>query len=254
MGYNLERREVNGGRVKGSFETGFELITPSIDGKYVLAQLDDYMPLSRSHFPHQPPVRLQLEVYVSANDLPGTWGFGLWNDPFSLGFGMGGMTRALPVLPNAAWFFYGSSANFLSLREDLPASGFHAKVFHSPRFPGLVTLLALPIMPLVLIPTAARLMRRLARLLSREDACQITTPVTGWHRYELTWFDGEVSFYVDETDLFKSSLSPHGPLGLVIWMDNQYLRFDPSGKLAYGYEKIEDQQWLKIRKLSIMSN
>jgi hypothetical protein len=254
MHNNLEKREVNGGRVMGSFETGFEIILPPIIEKYCLAQLDNYMELPRYRFPYQPPLRFQLEARLSASDVPGTWGFGLWNDPFSIGFGMGGMTRPLPVLPNAAWFFYGSSANFLSLRQEQPASGFHVKVFKSPRFPGLFTLLALPIIPVLLIPTAARLIRRLARLLIKEDSIQVNIATTEWHLYDLSWFEDQVSFCVDGIELYRSRFSPAGPLGLLIWMDNQYLHFDSSGKLGYGFEEITDQQLLQIRNLSIMRN
>jgi len=254
MRNKLEKRELNGGCVTGSYEAGFKFIIPPIADRYCLAQLDNYMQLSRNHFPHHPPLRIQVKARVSTPDLPGTWGFGLWNDPLSFGFGMGGMTRLLPVMPNAAWFFYGSPANSLSLREDHPRSGFHAKVFKSPRFPGLFSLLALPAIPLLLMTTTSRLLRRLARVLIKEDACQIDIPETEWHLFNLSWFEDQVTFYVDGINLFRSSLSPHGPMGLVIWMDNQYLCFDSSGKLSYGLEKIAQQQWLQIRHLHITSN
>jgi hypothetical protein len=93
-------------------------------GTYRLAQYDDYTHLSRDRFPHVPPLTLRqaqgnaisLRARVSAADLPGTWGFGLWNDPFGLSLGFGGTASRLPALPQAAWFFYGSKENHLSLR------------------------------------------------------------------------------------------------------------------------------------------
>ena len=59
-------------------------------GEYRLAQLDDTQHLPRSEFRWQSPCILELRARVSAADLPGTWGFGLWNDPFSASLGVGG--------------------------------------------------------------------------------------------------------------------------------------------------------------------
>ena len=99
----LEKREVNHGQVSGSYSDGFHLTLPEVEKQqYCLAQLDNYMRLSRRQFPYQPPIHLRLEARVSGAELPGTWGFGLWNDPFSLGCITGGVSRLLPVLPNAA--------------------------------------------------------------------------------------------------------------------------------------------------------
>ena len=48
--------------------------------KYRLAQLDDYPQLRRSDFPWRLPVRFSLAARTSNGSIPGTWGFGLWND------------------------------------------------------------------------------------------------------------------------------------------------------------------------------
>src|SRR3970282_1944339 len=50
-------------------------------GIYRLAQMDDYNQLGRRNFPHRPPFRLDLHARASQTSSPGTWGFGLWNDP-----------------------------------------------------------------------------------------------------------------------------------------------------------------------------
>src|SRR5690606_30297459 len=91
-------------------------------GSYRLAQLDDYQGLPRGDFPHQPPFRLRLRARISGAQLPGTWGFGLWNEPLSAQFSFGS-GRKLPALPNAAWFFFASPENHLSLRNDLLGHG-----------------------------------------------------------------------------------------------------------------------------------
>src|SRR5688572_6984760 len=106
--------------------------------KYRLAQLDDYAKLSRSQFLLRPPIRLSLSARTSSNSIPGTWGFGLWNDPFGLSLGFGGNPFRLPVLPNAVWFFSASAHNYLSFTDDKPAQGFLAQTFRAPKFHPLL--------------------------------------------------------------------------------------------------------------------
>ena len=250
---DLRNREVNGGEVKGTLEDGYELCNPAMDEKkYCLAQVDNYMHLSRRNFPHRPPFTLQLEARVSNANAVGTWGFGLWNDPFSLGFGAGGMSRLMPVPPNAAWFFYASTENHLALRDDQPGNGFHVKVFRSPLWPSILSLLGTPGLPALLLPPLARMVRRLSRSVVREASKALDPSVTDWHTYELNWQQGGVSFKIDSTQVYKTDLSPQGRLGLVIWIDNQYFRFDPQGKLGFGYLKIPQDQSLFVRNLMVL--
>ena len=125
-----------GGVVESLPDGGQRLSIPAgAAGEYRLAQLDDTQNLPRSEFHWQSPCMLELRARVSAADAPGTWGFGLWNDPFAASLGMGGGTRKLPVFPDAVWFFHASSANWLSLRDDLPANGFWQRPFAAASFP-----------------------------------------------------------------------------------------------------------------------
>jgi len=48
-----------------------------------------------------------------------------------------------------------------------------------------------------------------------------------------------------------SLISPRPPLGLVIWMDNQYAAFTPGGKIGIGVLDHPDPAWLEIRALEI---
>jgi hypothetical protein len=86
--------------------------------KYRLAQLDDYTKISRGRFPLRSPLSLSLSARASSDAIPGTWGFGLWNDPFGLSLGFGGNPFQLPALPNAVWFFGASKENYLSFEMD----------------------------------------------------------------------------------------------------------------------------------------
>lgn len=251
MKLDLKPREVNGGTVVSEDGRVRFRLPPMPSNKYTLAQMDDYMHQPRGAFPHQPPICLQLEACVSEADLPGTWGFGFWNDPFSVGFGAGGMRRLLPVLPNAAWFFYGSEPNHLSLREGLPGAGFHAKVFRSPLLPSFLSLLALPALPSLWWPLTARFLRRMARSIVKEDAVRLSVDVTAWHHYQLQLGDQQVSFRIDGQCGFSTSLSPLGRLGLVIWIDNQYFKFTPEGKIGLGFLPLGIEQTLNVHNLTL---
>jgi hypothetical protein len=224
-------------------------------GKYRLAQLDDYTGLSRRNFTCHPPLTFSLNARASAGEIPGTWGFGLWNDPFSLSLGLGGGTRRFPVLPNSAWFFYASPPNYLSLRSDLPAQGFLAATFRSPILPALVLGLAAPGLSLVALPPAARLLRRLARVIIRQDAALIgdhpNFATAEWHAYRMDWLPGSVTFAVDGEAVFNTSLPPREPLGLVLWIDNQYAAFPPDGRIKYGSLESLQPAWIEVSDICL---
>lgn len=252
MKVDLRKREAGGGKVVTMIGEPYRFkLPPMPPGEYGLAQVDNYMHLRRGEFPHPAPVSLQLEARVSAPDLHGTWGFGFWNDPFSAGLGAGGMRRILPVLPNAAWFFYGSEPNQLSLRNGIPGKGFHAKVFRSPLLPSYLSLLALPSLPFFLWPFTARFFRRAVRLFVKEDAAPLEIDVTDWHKYQLTWRESGVEFMVDQRPMFNSPINPQGKLGLVIWIDNQYFKFTSEGQIGLGFLPTHEAQSMGIRNLTL---
>lgn len=218
-------------------------------GRYRLAQLDDYADLRRGAFPWRPGVSLSLRAKASHKDLPGTWGFGLWNDPFSLSLGFGGGTRRWPALPNAAWFFFASAPNYLSLRDDLPAQGNLVATFRSPQWPAYLLALGAPAMTLLLWSPGARLIRRLGRRFVHQDAVKMGINPTLWHAYKLEWQKDFVCFRVDEEVILETRVSPFGPLGLVIWIDNQYAALPPSGRLTYGTLANPEPAWIDIEGL-----
>ena len=241
----------NGGNVR-DIEAGYwRLEMPAgPKGTYRGAQIDDYTHLARQKFPYQAPVRLELQARVSSEDLPGTWGFGFWNDPFNATLGIGGTENRLPALPNTAWFFYASKPNYLAFRDDHPAQGLLAATFSAPRIPSLM--LAGPSMavaPLVLIHPTARLIRRAVRLLVKEDAAQVSTDVTQWHTYRLDWIKEEVRFWIDGEQTFKTPISPKGPMGFVLWIDNQYAAFPPDGNLKTGNLPVPLPAWLEVKDI-----
>ena len=218
---------------------------------YRLAQLDDHGSLQRRNFALQPPLKLSLHARVSAQELPGTWGFGMWNDPFSLLLSYNKVVPRFPTLPNTAWFFHASPQNYLSFRDDLPASGFLATTFRSKKVPSVILALASPVLALTLIPGTAQVVRKLLRRLVQQDASLVHTDVTEWHAYSMEWDAGKVKFSLDGEVILQSDIAPSGPLSLVIWVDNQYAALPPIGRLRYGTLPNPEPAWMEIKELSM---
>jgi hypothetical protein len=218
--------------------------------KYRLAQIDDYAKIPRSRFPIRVPRSFSLSARVSNETLPGTWGFGFWNDPFGLSLGFGGTGWRLPTLPNAVWFFHASRENFLSFRDAasprlVPGNGFLAQAFRSPRFHPLLVLAGLA------FPFSRRLTRRLLGGVVAEAGVRLSVDPTQWHRYRLDWGESGVTFDVDDLRVFESTVSPHPPLGLVIWIDNQYAAFTPEGRIGFGVLENPEPAWLEIKDIAM---
>jgi len=227
--------------------------------KYRLAQLDDYAQLMRGRFPHQASITISLSARTSNNSIPGTWGFGLWNDPFGLSIGYGGRPFRLPALPNAVWFFGASEENYLSFKKPAgfdtgetntrptqPAvNGFLAQSFRSPKFHPLLILAGL------VLPFSRKTTRRLMSQVIGEDGIQLSVDTTKWHRYRFEWSEKRVLFEVDDARVFESAVSPNPPLGLVIWIDNQYAAFTPEGKIGFGVLENPEPAWLEIKDLEV---
>ena len=224
-----------------STENGWRLGIQKEDSlSYRDAQLDDYSQLPRHKFPHR-TLSLSLRAKASSSSAAGTWGFGLWNDPFGLSLGFGGSPFRLPSLPNAVWFFYASKENYLSFSDGgrvvaprrhvsrpPAANGFMAQTFRSPKFHPLLFLAGLA------LPFSRKTTRKLLSKVIDEDGVALSVDVTQWHDYRLEWSPRRVLFYVDNALVFESPVSPNPPLGLVIWIDNQYAAFTPEGKIAFG--------------------
>jgi hypothetical protein len=256
----LTPRHTTGAQVEEiSRENKYRLLIPAgPDNKYRLAQLDDYTKTPRSSFPLRSPLTLSLSARVSSDSIQGTWGFGLWNDPFGLSLGFGGNPFRLPALPNAVWFFGASEESYLSFKDShassalrsaqgdvIAANGFLAQSFRSPRFHLSLILAGLA------IPFSRKLTRRVLGKVIREDGMRLSVDVTQWHGYRLDWHENRVRFEVDNLQVFESPVSPNPPLGLVIWIDNQYAAFTPEGKIGFGVLENPEPAWLEIKDLNI---
>jgi hypothetical protein len=84
-----------------------------------------------------------------------------------------------------------------------------------------------------------------------EDAARLNVDAAQWHQYRLNWREDQVSFEVDDARVFKSAVSPRPPLGLVMWIDNQYAAFTPEGKIGFGVLKNPEPDWLEIKDIEV---
>jgi hypothetical protein len=249
---HLKPRISNGGQARQTGPAVWRLEIPAGPaGDYRLAQLDDYAHLPRSRFPWLPPLRLRLHARASAESIPGTWGFGLWNDPFGAAFLSRDALIRLPALPDTAWFFFASPPNYLTLRDDLPGQGNLAATFCSPKWPEAILAPALFALPLLAVRPVARLLRRLAQRVTRQSAACLSIDPTEWRSYELVWQADRVRFSLDGNLEFETSLAPKGPLALVFWVDNQYASFYSDGRIGWGALANPNPAWVEIRELLI---
>jgi hypothetical protein len=168
-----------------------------------------------------------------------------------LSLGFGGNPFRLPALPNAVWFFYASPQNYLSFKNGdgqshriVPTSGFMAQTFRSPKFHPLLIPAGLA------LPFSRGTTRKLLSKVIDEDSSAVSVDVTQWHRYRLEWETKRTVWYVDEVQIFESPVSPNAsrPLGVIIWIDNQYAAFTPDGKIAAGVLENEEE-WLEVEDI-----
>jgi len=85
-----------------------------------------------------------------------------------------------------------------------------------------------------------------------EDGVRLGVDQTQWHRYRLEWSPTRCAFWVDDARVLETSVSPRPPLGLVIWLDNQFAAFTPEGKIGFGVLKNE-AAWLEVEEIVLRS-
>jgi hypothetical protein len=250
----MRRLKIGGGRVLG--DPPYQLYLPPTAAGYADAQLDDYGPESVSNssglfFRWRPGTTLELRARFShpAEALQGTAGFGFWNAPF------GDPTVWRPSLPQAAWFFFGSSPTDLPLATpDQPGRGWFAATLDAWR---LAALALIPFTPFILLLNQLTpLRRRLWPAVQQRLGISfkpLETTLTEWHTYRLEWLPNGCAFYVGGILQHQTPFSPRGPLGFVCWMDNQYMVLTPRGRFAWGVLPTYQAQWLEIANLSIQS-
>ena len=220
---------------------------------YTNAQIDDYQGLPRSRVTWRPPLKLIVRARFShaAAHLRGTAGFGFWNDPMLM------TQKRLPALPRAVWFFYASTPSDMRLDMDVPGHGWKAASIDAQRASALAWA---PLAPLLvpfmnLTPVYSACWPRIQRDLRIREAI-IPLDMTRWYTYVLHWGKNYSRFSLVEDCAGSSNPllvapSPRGPLGFVMWQDNQYLVLTPWGRLKWGLLDVPNHQWMEVDYLSI---
>ncbi len=224
------------------------IMRPATTAVYSDAQIDDYQRLPRSRFLWRPPLKLTVRARFShaAGELRGTAGFGFWNDPFM----MTGLRR--PMLPRAIWFFYSSPPSNMKLDLRAPGPGWKAATIDALRWSFAALLPTAPLaIPLMNIDGLYRACWPVGQRAIGVSEKLVVAPMTGWHTYVIDWQLRRANFWVDDELVLASPTAPGGPLGFVLWLDNQYMVVTPWGKFGYGWLATPGEQWLEVDRLEI---
>ena len=237
---------------RGGWESGADGLRLVNDGAtstgYTNAQIDDYQHLSRRDFPWRPPLRLTVRARFShpATELRGTAGFGFWNDPLAMG------GRRLPALPQALWFFYAAPPSDLKLDRDVPGWGWKAATIDARRlsFAALAPTIPLAV-PLMNLTPFYRLLWPIGQRAIGVAERSVPAGMTDWHIYTIDWRREGAAFHVDGALLLRTNTAPSGPLGLVLWLDNQYMQVTPWGRFAWGLVDKRQAEWLEVEWICV---
>ncbi len=223
---------------------------PRDDQGYTNAQIDDYQTLRRGDFLWRPPLALTVRARFShsADRLLGTAGFGFWNDPFLM------TNLRLPTLPTAIWFFFASPPSNMKLDLNTPGHGWKAATIDAMRLPFV---LLAPTAPLAIpLMNIAALYRRLWPLGQRAmgvSEAPLAADMAQWHTYRLNWGSHRAVFSVDNRTVLDCPTSPRGPLGFVLWIDNQGMVATPQGRFRWFTLPLPRRQWMEVTELRIES-
>ena len=244
---------VNGGVVEYEAAAGRARMTvPATPAnRYSDAQLDDYHHLPgsterRRPFARTAPLRMSLRARASHPAPVGTLGFGFWNEPFSL-------TGSVLGAPRVVWFFYAAPPSDMALVSGVPGHGWKAATLTTGNWPGLVLAPgALAAVMLTHIPGLGRPVMNLARrFITAHEAPLADVVLDQWHTYEIDWQATEARFRVDGVERLRSPAPGAGPLGFVMWVDNQYAIASDDGHFGFGISAVNEPQWLEVEALQI---
>jgi hypothetical protein len=222
--------------------------TDTVATRYTDAQIDDYQDLPRRDFLWRPPVQMTVQARFShpAGGLSGTAGFGFWNDPFL----MTGFRR--PALPRVIWFFYASDPSNLKLDLHTSGHGWKAATLDAIRWPFIALLPTAPLaVPLMNINPFYRALWPISQRAINVSEAIVPADMREWHTYTIDWQKNTARFSVDDETILDCRTPPRGPLGFVMWLDNQYMVATPWGRFKYGLLDAPGQQWLEVSRLEI---
>lgn len=248
FGHYGQRLTVGSGSLEREASNLRFVVAEASSNNYSNAQIDDYRGLSRRRFLWRPPLKLSVRARFSTSEphLQGTAGFGFWNDPFLM------TEPRFPALPRAAWFFYASPASNMKLDWQVDGHGWKAATLDASRAPAVLWLSLAPLLvPLMNLPPCYRLFWPLIQRTLHIREARVQADMTQWCTYVLNWGVKQSTFglFADEDprqQVILQAPSPRGPLGFVMWLDNQYLIVTPWGRLRWGFTDNPGQQWMQV--------
>lgn len=230
---------------------GWRLQVPAARG-YVDAQLDDTQHRARGSFAHRPPLDFSLEARAVSASPCGTLGFGFWNDPFPSIGSQAGAERILPAAPQALWFFHGSLESDLPFAPGSAGSGWRAASLRTPVLPPIVvTIAGAGLFAGLAIPPLRRLLVRAAWSVTEGAQSAPLPGLDRWRTYQIEWTRELATFRVDSVTVLEVRPSPSPPLGMVIWIDNQWAAFTEGRGLRFGVCPTNEPAWLEVRRLRL---
>ena len=223
-------------------------ILPAGPDRYSDAQITDYAAPRGELFRWRPPLRLRVRAWASAphTELIGTAGFGFWNEPFVP------VGHARLRLPRAVWFFFGAPPHNMALARDVPGWGWKAATLDASRLPAVALFPFAPIGFLLMrVPALYRRLWPVAQRAIGVSEALVPADLGEPHTYELAWRAQSVTFRLDGQTFHQARTSPRGPLGFIAWIDNQYAIVTPQGRIRFGVQPNEREQWLALDEIAI---
>lgn len=264
VGDHWQRMEIGAGRVEQTGDTLRLVNEDTVTTRYSNAQIDDCQGRSRQELLWSPPLRLTVRArfshpapplrsdgdcdfeYLGGEVLSGTAGFGFWNAPSTL------EGASLPALPRALWFFYASPPSNMKLDGATAGCGWRAATFDASGWSFRLLALTSPVaVPLMNWRAAYRCLWPVGQRAIGVSEAPVAADMTAWHTYVIEWQEKRARFTVDGEVVLDCDSAPRGPLGLVIWLDNQSLVLTPQGRLRHRLLCQPDRQWLELAEIGI---
>jgi len=264
VGDHWQRMELSSGHVDWTGASVRLVNDNTSAGRYSNAQIDDCQGRPRKELLWSPPLHLTVRArfshpapplraggdcdyeYLGGPILSGTAGFGFWNAPSTL------EGHGLPALPRALWFFYASPPSNIKLASATPGCGWKAATFDASGWPFRLLALTAPVaVPLMNWQAAYRRLWPIGQRAIGVSEAPVAADMTEWHTYVIQWEEKRARFLVDGDVVLDCDTVPRGPLGLVIWLDNQSLVLTPQGRLRHRLLHQPEKQWLEMAEIEI---
>jgi hypothetical protein len=133
-----------------------------------------------------------------------------------------------------------------------PGHGWKAATLDAIRWPFFALLPSAPLaVPLMNIRSLYNLFWPIGQKAINVSEALVPVEMTEWHTYIIDWQPKTAHFRVDGQTALHCQTPPRGPLGFVLWLDNQYMVITPWGSLKYGLLAAPGQQWLEVSELEV---